>query len=80
LKDRKTSEATHQTVWPIANSLIKRDGPKVLTAIHDPSGLKFFPVEKANGIADCLENQFKPHDLCDEHHERRVGGFCPSYA
>jgi hypothetical protein len=29
-------------------------------------------VEKANAIAGCLENHFTPHDLCDEHHERRV--------
>jgi hypothetical protein len=26
----------------------------------------------ANEIADCLENQFTPHDLCDGNHERRV--------
>jgi hypothetical protein len=29
-------------------------------------------MDKANAIADCLENQFTPHDLCDENHERRV--------
>jgi hypothetical protein len=29
-------------------------------------------MDKANEIADCLENQFTPHDLCDENHERRV--------
>jgi hypothetical protein len=28
--------------------------------------------DKANAIADCLENQFTPHDLFDENHERRV--------
>jgi hypothetical protein len=27
---------------------------------------------KANAIAECLEIQFTPHDLCDENHERRV--------
>jgi hypothetical protein len=27
---------------------------------------------KAKAIADCLENQFTPHDLCEENHERRV--------
>jgi hypothetical protein len=37
-----------------------------------PSGLKFHPSEKANAIANCLENQFTHHDLCDENHERRV--------
>jgi hypothetical protein len=29
-------------------------------------------LEKANSAADCLENQFSPHDLCDENRERRV--------
>jgi hypothetical protein len=24
--------------------------------------------------ADCLENKFTPHELCDENHERRVEG------
>jgi hypothetical protein len=27
---------------------------------------------KAAAIADCLENQFTPHDLCDENHKWRV--------
>jgi hypothetical protein len=35
-------------------------------------GLKFLPIGRANAIADCLEIQFAPHDLCDEDHERRV--------
>jgi hypothetical protein len=42
------------------------------TATHGPSGLKFHPLEKANTIADCLENQFTHYDLCDKNHERRV--------
>jgi hypothetical protein len=29
-------------------------------------------MDKANAIADCLENLFTPHDLCDENHKRRV--------
>jgi len=29
-------------------------------------------MEKANAIADCLENRFTPRDLCDERHEERV--------
>jgi hypothetical protein len=65
-------EATHQALWPIVKSLLKRDGPKVPTAISGSSGLKFHPLEKANAIADYLENLFTPHDLCDENHERRV--------
>jgi hypothetical protein len=57
---------------PIAKSLLKRDGPRVPTAIHVPLGLKFLSLEKANAIADYLGNQFTPHDLCDENHEWRV--------
>jgi hypothetical protein len=34
-------------------------------------GLKFHTLEKANGTADCLENQFTPHELCNQNHERR---------
>jgi hypothetical protein len=66
------TEETPQAIWPIAKSLINRDGPRALTAIHGALGLKYHPVDKANAIADCLENQFTPHDLCDENHERRV--------
>jgi hypothetical protein len=49
-------EVTSQALWPIEKSLMKRDGPKALTAIHGPVG--YHPNEKANVIADCLENQF----------------------
>jgi hypothetical protein len=49
-----------------------RDGPRAPTAIHVASGLKFLPSEKANAIADCLEIQFTPHNLCDENNEQRV--------
>jgi hypothetical protein len=66
------TEVTPKAIWPIAKSLLKRAGPRAPTAIHGTSGLKFHPSEKANGIADCLENQFTHHDLCDENHERRV--------
>jgi hypothetical protein len=34
--------------------------------------LKIHLSEKANSTADCLENQFAQHDLCDEKHKRRV--------
>jgi hypothetical protein len=53
-------------------SLLKRHGPWAPTAIYGASGLKFHPSDKANAIADCLEIQFTPHDLCDENHEWRV--------
>jgi hypothetical protein len=32
----------------------------------------FYPIDKANMVADCLENQFKAHDLCDCDHRRHV--------
>jgi hypothetical protein len=66
------TEVTPQAIRPIAKSFLKRDGPRAPTAIHGASGLKFHPFEKANAIADCLEIHFRPHDLCDENHERRV--------
>jgi hypothetical protein len=66
------TEVTLQATWRIAKSLMKRDGPKAPTAIRGPFGLTFHPLEKANAIADCLENQFTSHDLCDENHKRRV--------
>jgi hypothetical protein len=66
------AEVTPQAIWPIAKSLLKRDGQRTPAVIHGASGLKFHPPEKANAIADCLEIKFTPHDLCDENHERRV--------
>jgi hypothetical protein len=53
-------EVTPQSIWPIP------------TAIDGPLGLKFILLEEADAIADCLEKQFTPHDLCDENHERWV--------
>jgi hypothetical protein len=66
------AEVTPQAIRPIAKSLLTRDRPRAPTAIHGASGLKFLPSEKANAIADCLEIQFTPHELCDENHERQV--------
>jgi hypothetical protein len=51
---------------------MKRNEPKAPTAIYDPLGITYQPNEKANVIADCLENQFTFHDLGDENHERQV--------
>jgi hypothetical protein len=62
------AEVTPQSIWPIAKSLLKRNGPRAPNDIHGASGLKFLPSEKAKAIADCLEIQFTPHDLCDENH------------
>jgi hypothetical protein len=47
-----------------------RDGPRAPAAIHGLLGLKYHPVDKVNAIADCLENQFTLHDLCEGNHER----------
>jgi hypothetical protein len=66
------TEVTHQAIWPIAKSLLKRYGPRAPTAIHGSSGLQFHPSEEANAITDCLENKYTHHDLCDENHERRL--------
>jgi hypothetical protein len=66
------TELTPQAIWPIAKYLTNRDGPRAPTAIHGLLRLKYHPVDKANAITDCLENQFTPHDLCDENYERRV--------
>jgi hypothetical protein len=51
---------------------MNRNGTGAPTAIHGSSGLKFLPTDKAKAIADFLENVFTPHNLCDEHRERRV--------
>jgi hypothetical protein len=45
-------DVTPQAIFLIAKSLMKRDGTKNQV--------------QANAIADCLENQFTLHDLCDE--------------
>jgi hypothetical protein len=37
-----------------------------------PLGITYHPKAKANAIADCLENQFTSHDLCDGNHKTRV--------
>jgi hypothetical protein len=58
-------EVTPQAIWAIAKSLTKRGGPKAPPAVHGPLGPIFYPIDKANIIADCLEKQFRAHDLCD---------------
>jgi hypothetical protein len=50
-------------------SLIKRDGPKAPTAILGPLVFKYQLLDKTTMIADCLENQFTPHDLCGKNHK-----------
>jgi hypothetical protein len=65
----RNCEVTPQVIWPIAKSIMKRGGSKAPTAVHDPLGLKFLPLEKSTVIADRLENRFTPHDLYDENYE-----------
>jgi hypothetical protein len=65
-------EVTPQALWPIAKSPMKRDGSNASIAIHGPLGITYQPNETANVIADCLENRFTSHDLCDENHARQV--------
>jgi hypothetical protein len=65
-------EVIPQSIWTIAKSFLNTDGKRAPTAIHGLLGLKIIMLEKVNAIADCLENQFTPHDLCDENHEWRV--------
>jgi hypothetical protein len=40
-------EVTLQALWPVPKSLMKRDGPKALTAVHGPLGITHHPNEKA---------------------------------
>jgi hypothetical protein len=65
-------EVTPQAISPIAKSLTKRGGLKEPSAIHGPLGPLFYPIDKANAIADCLENQLTAHNLCDCDHRQQV--------
>jgi len=51
---------------------MERNRSKAPSAIYGPSRPKFFPLEKANAISECLENQFTQYDLCEENHEMEV--------
>jgi hypothetical protein len=48
----------------------QRETTKGTNSYYDLLGLKCQPLEEANTIADCLENQFRTHDLCDKNHKR----------
>jgi hypothetical protein len=65
-------EVTPYAIWPLAKSIMKTVRPKAPTAIYGPAGLTSLPSEKTSVIADYLQNQFTPHDLCEENHERPV--------
>jgi hypothetical protein len=66
------TELTLPAIWHIAKSHTNRDGPRAVTAIHGLLCPNYRPVDKANATVDCLENQFTPHNLCEENHERQV--------
>jgi hypothetical protein len=63
-------EVTPRALWPIVKSRMEWDGPKAPTTVHVPVGVSHWN-EKGNVTADCLENQFTSHDLCDENHTRQ---------
>jgi hypothetical protein len=58
-------EVTSQAVWLIAEFLSKSGGPETPSEVHCPLGPIFYPIDKANIIADCIENKFRAHDSCD---------------
>jgi hypothetical protein len=65
-------DVTPHAFWALAKSLTKRDRSKAPTTIHGSSVPIFLLSEKANVIAEYLENQFTPHYLCEEDHEQWV--------
>jgi hypothetical protein len=58
-------EVAPQAVWPIAKSIARSGGPNTLSEIYALLGPIFYPIDKANIIADCLGSQFRARDLCD---------------
>lgn len=52
--------------------LTKRRGPQAPSAAHRLLCLTFCPIDRANIIADDIENQLKAHGLCNCDHRRNV--------
>jgi hypothetical protein len=50
-------EVTPQAIMPVAKSLTKRGGPMARSTMHGPLDPIFYPINKSNVIADCLENR-----------------------
>jgi hypothetical protein len=48
-------KVTPQAIWPIAKPFSK-SRPRAPSAVFGPLGPTFHQIEKANIIADCLEN------------------------
>jgi hypothetical protein len=53
-------EDTPQAIWPIAKTLMKKDEPRIPTAIHGPLGLEYHPLEKASTTADVRKSVHTP--------------------
>jgi hypothetical protein len=51
---------------------MKKDGPMAPTTIFGPLGVTYHLNEKANVIAECLENGFTSHDLFHENLEQQL--------
>jgi hypothetical protein len=68
----RNCEVTPHAIWPLVKYLMKRDRLKAATTIHGPCSLKFLPLGKSNVTANCLENKFTPHNLCEENHKQQV--------
>jgi hypothetical protein len=60
---------TPQAIWPIAEFFMNRVGPKATTYIHHLLGIKSY-LRKPTTTADCLNNRFTPHGVCDEWQEK----------
>jgi hypothetical protein len=58
-------DVTPQAIWPVAKFLTNRGRPKAPSVIHRRLSPIFYPINKASIIADCLENQYTPHELCE---------------
>jgi hypothetical protein len=54
--------------FTLAKSLTGKGGPKAPSAIHGPLRLLFYPIDKVNIIADCLENHLS---VCDHRRQGR---------
>jgi hypothetical protein len=65
-------QVTPQAIWSIAKYFSERGGPKALSAIHGSLCPIFYLIDVAKITADCFENQFRVHGLCDCDHRRHV--------
>jgi hypothetical protein len=64
-------EVTPQAIWPIAKSSQKGVDQSTICNSWSLRPI-FYPIDKANIIADCLDDQFRAHDLHDCDNRRHV--------